>query len=155
MLEFMDGFGAHLISEEANTIRFNNKILSLKEEGYSSSINQAYDKYVSKEYKRIQCNNFRQWKSNINNQWGLMHYVIATVRYTTMHPHLWVNAFISVNMKPTERIPFDEWWEKISAHMQLSYSFYLVLYNYNSIDKYLLLPDIWQAMSTEHKTEAV
>ena len=54
MLDVMDRFGAHLISKEVNTIRFKNKILSLKEEGDSSSINQAYDKYVAKEDKRIQ-----------------------------------------------------------------------------------------------------
>ena len=74
VLEVMDGFGAHLISEEANPIRFNNKILSLKEEGDSSSINQVYDKYVPKEEKRIQRKNLtfiresRQWNSNITDQ---------------------------------------------------------------------------------------
>ena len=72
-----------------------------------------------------------------------------------MHPQLWVNSFISVNLKPTERIPFEEWCKKIAAHMQSSDYFDIVLQNDNNIDKYLLLPDTWQAMSTEHKTAAV
>ena len=57
VLEVMDRFGAHLVSEEANNNFFNNKILRLKEEGDSSSINQAYDTYVAKKDKRIQRNN--------------------------------------------------------------------------------------------------
>ena len=39
--------------------------------------------------------------------------------------------------------------------MQSSDSFYIVLQNNNNIDRYLLLPDTWQEMSTEHKTAAV
>ena len=114
VLEVMDGFGAPLISEEANTIRFINTILSLKEEGDSLSINQAYDTYVAKEYKRIQRNNLnflrdsRQWKSNITDQWGLLHCGLAAARHMTTHPQLWVNFFIVINMNPTERIPFEE-----------------------------------------------
>ena len=113
LLEVMDGFGAHLISEEANTIRFKNKIISLKEEGEFSSINQAYNKYFSKEDKIIQRNNLdflrdsRQWNSNITDQWGLLHCGFSDVRHTMIHPQLWVNSFIAVNLKPTDRIPFE------------------------------------------------
>ena len=92
MLEVIDVFGAHLISEEANTIRFKNMILSLKEEGDSSSINQEYDKYVAQEDNHIQPNNLtfltdsRQWNSNTTDQWGLLHCGLAAARHTTMHP---------------------------------------------------------------------
>ena len=91
--EVIDRFGAHLISEEVNTIRFKNNILSLKEEGDSSSITQAYDKYVAKEDKHIQRNNLtflresRQWNSNITDQWGLMHCVIAAIRHILRFTH--------------------------------------------------------------------
>ena len=73
VLEVMDGFGAHMISKEANTTRLKNKILSLKEEVDSSSKNQAYDKYISKKDKCIQLKNLsffresRQWNSNITD----------------------------------------------------------------------------------------
>ena len=39
MVEIMDGFGALIILYDANKLRLDNKILSLKEEGDSSSIN--------------------------------------------------------------------------------------------------------------------
>ena len=107
VIEVIDGIGAHLISEEANTIFFKNKILILKEEGDSSSINKAYGKYVTKEDKRIQRNNLnflresRQWNSNITDQLGLLHCGLAAVRNTTMHPQPWVNSFIAINLNPT------------------------------------------------------
>ena len=73
VLEVMDRFGTHLISEEANTLCFKSKIISLKEEVDSSSTNQAYDKYISKKDKCIQLKNLsffresRQWNSNITD----------------------------------------------------------------------------------------
>ena len=102
VIEVMDGFGAHLISEEANTIRFKNNILILKEEGDSSSTNQAYDKYVAKEDKHIQRKNLnfiresRQRTYNITDKWGLLNCGLAAVQHTTMHLQLWVNSFIAV-----------------------------------------------------------
>ena len=84
-----------------------------------------------------------------------MHFGIAAVRHTTMHPQLWVNSFIAVNMKPADRITFEGWCDNIATHMQSSDSFDIVLQNYNKIDKYLLLPYTWQTMSTEHKTSSV
>jgi intracellular sulfur oxidation DsrE/DsrF family protein len=48
VLEIFDGFGAHLLSHKANEERFAAKILSLKEEGYTSHVCQAYDKHVAK-----------------------------------------------------------------------------------------------------------
>ena len=53
MVEIMDGFGAHTILYNANKLRLGNKILSLKEEGDSSSVNQAYNKCVAKLDKAI------------------------------------------------------------------------------------------------------
>ena len=97
VVDVMDGFSAHLISKEANTLRFKNKILSLKEEGDSSFINQANDKYVSNEDNRIQRNNLnfiresRKCNYNITDQWGLLNCGLASVWHTTMHPQLWVN----------------------------------------------------------------
>ena len=161
VLEAMKIFDAHLISEEANTIRFKNNILILKEEGDSSSTNQAYDKYVAKEDKHIQRKNLnfiresRQRTYNITDKCGQLNCGLAAVQHTTMHLQQWVNSFIAVNLKPTERIPFEEWCRKIAAHMQSSDSFDLVQQNNNNIEKYLLLPDTWQEMSTEHKTTAV
>ena len=48
MVEIVDGSGAHLSNYNAMKLRFDNKILTMKEEGDSSTINQAYDKQVAK-----------------------------------------------------------------------------------------------------------
>ena len=47
VLEILDGFGPHVSSLEAMKIREDHKILVLKEEGDSSHVNQAYDKFVA------------------------------------------------------------------------------------------------------------
>jgi hypothetical protein len=47
VLEVFDGFGPHVSSYKAMKMRYDNKILSLKEEGDSSHCNQAYDKFVT------------------------------------------------------------------------------------------------------------
>ena len=46
VLEVFDEFGPHTSSLSSMKIRFDNNILSLKEEGGSSHVNQAYDKFV-------------------------------------------------------------------------------------------------------------
>ena len=44
MLEISDGFGAHILLLPAMKERFDDNIISLKEEGDSSHVNQKYDK---------------------------------------------------------------------------------------------------------------
>ncbi len=51
MIEIFDGFGAHLNNLSLMNQRADAKILSIKEEGDSSSYNQAYDKHVAKSNK--------------------------------------------------------------------------------------------------------
>jgi hypothetical protein len=52
-IEIFDGFSAHTASFEALQIRRDNRILCIKAEGDSSSVNQAYDKMVAKSDKAI------------------------------------------------------------------------------------------------------
>jgi hypothetical protein len=47
VLEVFDRFGPHVSSYKAMKMQYDNKILSLKEEGDSSHCNQAYDKFVA------------------------------------------------------------------------------------------------------------
>ena len=46
-LEVFDGFGPHVSSYCAMKMRYESKILSLKEEADSSHVNQAYDRFVA------------------------------------------------------------------------------------------------------------
>ena len=161
MVEIMDGFGAHTIPYAANKLRTENKILSIKEEGDSSSINQAYDKYVAKSDKAIQRINLNylkatsRYNSCITDQWGLLQCGLAAVRHTGRTPSLWINSFKAVNLLPSNQISFEDWCKKIAPFMQASDSFDLVTQDEVDVDLYLLLPALWQAMSTADKTEAV
>ena len=51
MIEIFDSFGAHMSSVFALKMRLTYKILSLKEEGHTSHVNQAYEKFAAKSNK--------------------------------------------------------------------------------------------------------
>ena len=54
MLDIVDGFGAHMSSVMALKICLPFRIFSLKEEGYTSHVNQSYNKFVAKSNKLSQ-----------------------------------------------------------------------------------------------------
>ena len=51
-LEITNGFGAHHNLLDALQMRLDHKCIALKEEGDSSHVNQAYDRFVAKGDKR-------------------------------------------------------------------------------------------------------
>ena len=158
VVEILDGFGAHLNNYEALKMRADAKIISIKEEGDSSSINQAYDKQVARSDKQQQRKNLgylRQLKgqNRFVDQWSLVHVGMAAVRYTKEHPELWVNSFIAVNLHPRHMLSFEDWCKKIAPFMHASDSFNLVVQD--NVDEYQLLPLMWQSMSSEEKRTAV
>ena len=159
MIEIFDGFGAHLNNLPALKKRVINKILSLKEEGDSSSINQAYDKNMAKEDKRIQrqaLGVLRQetmYCKNLFCQWKLLICGLAAVRHSDRHPEIGIGSMIAVNLHPKHQIPFKEWCKKIEAAMQASDSFDLV--TREDVDVYTLLPAMWRAMVPSDKQAAV
>lgn len=161
MLEILDGFGAHLNNLHANRVRYEAKILSLKEEGDSSSINQAYDKHVAKSDKSVHrvslgwLRSDRTWCADIVDQWGLLCCGLAAVRHTGRHPEIWEGSFEATNTHPLRQISFQDWCKKIELFMMAADSFDLAIQNDNDIDEYKLLPALWQAMSPEQKRAAV
>lgn len=160
VLELKDGFGSHLNCYKANLLRAEHKILSLKEEGDSSHINQAYDKLAAKSDKNVQrtalswLRKERRYNSNIIDQYGLIACGLAAVRHTGRHPEIWVDSFVATNTHPTRQISFEDWCVKIAPHLQASDSFHLIKQN-AEIDEYTLLPAFWQAMAPEDKKLAV
>ena len=54
VIDIFDGFGAHCMNHAALEMRLEANIISIKEEGGSSSANQAYDKEVENTDKRVQ-----------------------------------------------------------------------------------------------------
>jgi hypothetical protein len=70
-IELFDGFGPHTSSYYAMKHRYDNKILCLKEEGDSSHVNQAYDKFVAKSDKSLQKDGLsivrdHKWKRHVH-----------------------------------------------------------------------------------------
>jgi hypothetical protein len=60
MVKIFEGFGVqHLSSLKAMQEWYDNKIIAGKEEGDSSHVNQAYDKFMAKADKKIQKWKFR------------------------------------------------------------------------------------------------
>ena len=114
MVEILDGFGSHLSGLYANDARATHNILSLKEEGDLSSINQAYDKETAKSDKRVQrmslnyLHHDRVLKRNIVSQWDLLLCGLAAVRHTKRHPEIWAGSFLLVDLTPSKRSPFKD-----------------------------------------------
>ena len=69
-------------------MRFDNKIMSLKEEDDSSHVNQAYDKFVAVSDKAAKAENLGMLRGNIyiNKgvvcQWGMIHVGLYAIRAT-------------------------------------------------------------------------
>ena len=116
-LEILDGFGPHVSSLEAMEIREKNKILCLKEEGDSSHVNQAYDKFVACHDKKLKrellctLRNSPAINKGVLDQYGLLHTGLICVRETT--PATWTNSFQACNLDPRTRLSFPLWCKKI------------------------------------------
>ena len=157
VLEIFDGFGAHLLSLKALRMRWLAKILSLKEEGDTSHVCQAYDKFVAKSDKVVQRLSlsllhkiFLEGTVSIIDQYGLLHCAMAAVRHTKDNPIIWENSFRACNIHPEHRMGFQEWCKAIEPHMQASDSFDLVTQN-SAVDFYKLLPAFWHGMTPVEK----
>jgi hypothetical protein len=107
MLELLDGFGSHVNCHEANMHRWQHKVLSLKEEGDSSHINQAYDRFTAKNDKQVHREALQwlqrdKWKNrNIASQWDLVHGGLACVRASRDNPAIWERSNSSDEAPPT------------------------------------------------------
>ena len=68
-------------------MRYNAKKICLKEDADNSSINQAYDKYTTKENNRIQRKTVQIVRSveRVVDQWGLVHCSLVAIRHTKNH----------------------------------------------------------------------
>ena len=153
----LDGFGSHTNNLPANQLRYDNKILSLKEEGDSSHVNQAYDRLTAKSDKHIHRKSLaylsqdKRYNSQLINQTDLVHCGLACVRHTRDNPDIWEKSYIATNTKPSDMMPFAEFCKKIEGHLTGSDSYEIS----QAVDKYSLLPSFWQAMEPAMKRKAV
>jgi hypothetical protein len=154
VLEVFDGFGPHVSSYEAMKMRYDAKILSLKEEGDSSHVNQAYDKFVAKSDKSLKREGLQLLRvapgaNKIIDQWAIIIVVLYILRDTS--PATWTTSFQACNMDPRTMIPFPEWCKKISPFLLAGQKFK----SETPIDKYALLPAWWHGTSVEDKKKVI
>ena len=111
-LEILDGFGAHFALHYVMLEREKHKIISLKEEGNSSHVNQAYDRLVAKNDKLEAASSlsflrkFRFETGTVIDQWHLIHVVLNALRETKRST--WESSFHAYNLHPNTRVPFSE-----------------------------------------------
>ena len=151
MIEIFDGFGAHMASLNAMKHRLNHRILSLKEEGDTSHVNQAYDKFVAKTDKKTRSYSVgvqrecKYYNKGVVDQWGLVHSGLMAVR--EVNKSTWTNSFAACNLDPRTRVSFPSWCEKIQQFLLGGESFKTDIKS----DKYSLLPSLWRNMESEKK----
>jgi hypothetical protein len=143
VLELLDGFGSHVNCYEANVFRSDHNIISLKEAGNSSHINQAYDRFAAKNDKSVQREalNWLQ-RDRIKNahaitQWDLLLTGLASVHATRDNPSIWERSFTCTNTRPSTQREFNVWIKEIEPHLNASDSYDL---RHLEVDKYKLLP---------------
>ena len=103
MIEIIDGFGAHLASGEAMKLRYDAKILTVKEEGDTLHVCQAYDAQVAKSDKRnsseaisVMKNTSFHYDMKIIDQYGLVLAGLHAIKCCT--PDVWIKSFRKVHI---------------------------------------------------------
>jgi len=146
VLELLDGFGAHFASYEALKIRYDNKVLTGKEEGNSSHVNQAYDQDVAKKDKAAAEEALGFLKNDLCikynghiDAYALLQVSLYAIRSTT--PKMWQSSFRRVNLQPSTRRPFKEWCAEISEALDTGSNFKMEEF---AVDSYLALPTWWK-----------
>ena len=108
-----DGFGAHCMNHTALEMRLEANIISIKEEGGSSSINQSYGKEVANTDKIVQHQslaylNHLKESNNFIDKWSLIIVGCTAVQYKRDHPTIWINSFRAVNLHPHYMLLFKD-----------------------------------------------
>ena len=109
----IDGVRMHVDDPVATQIYYDHKILLGKEEGNSSQVNQAYDKFVAKCDKldmRELLGILRKSTTitrGVVDQWGLVHVGLGALRECTVKT--WTDSFQACNLDPSTRVSFEDW----------------------------------------------
>lgn len=154
-LKIVDGFGAHTSTLKAMQVYHDAKIMVLKEEGDSSHVNQAYDKFVARADKktgRSLLSDLRRMSTitkGVVDQWGLVHVGLGMVRACT--DDCWADSFRAVNLHLEHRVPFNVWCERIASYLQGGDTFKPD----DETDVYAALPSFWRGMTVQEKKAAM
>lgn len=156
IVEFYDGFGAHEYEPRALELRERRGMITAKEESKTSHVNQAYDRFVAKEDKRVASETLailrdaKHVTGGIVDQYSLVYVVIAIVTQTKRST--WVSSFNAVNLNPRTRLSEDEWLAKIKPFLQGGATFKSAA-DIGTAELYRMLPSLFHGMSVEEKKQ--
>ena len=148
----LDGFGSHVNVTETHRIFAKHKILIVKEEGYTSHINQPYDANVALSDKKIQrmlTNKAHRIVGRYFDQWYLI--AVAIEAQKLVNKEVWVSSFRKVNLHPKHRVNADEWIKVLERRGVLSAEKYFSA----RPSMYDAMPVLWKRLSIEHRREAI
>ena len=149
MIEIFDSFVFNFCNLESLKHIYDNGIFSIKSEGGSYHVNQAYDILVAKNDKLLQSDSLGYPREinirnrNIVNQWGLIHCELAAIRNITKHPEICRDYFTAFKININHNIPFQQWCNKIDTLMQEADPFNIFTKN-KHLDKYKLLKFVFE-----------
>ena len=119
-------------------------MLALCEGRDSSEINQPFDQEVARDGKRVSALTLDQVRRShitpVVDQWMLVLVGLGMLR-DCAQSRAWENSFISTNLHPTYRLPFEEWIQKdrVSHFVVAADKF-----EKEQIDEWELLPVEWK-----------
>ena len=132
IVKIIDGFGAHLSSYKAMKMRYNAKILTVKEEADTSHACQAYDYKVAKSDKRHCCdainaikNTSFHYKATPLDQNSIFTAGLHAIRMCK--PDIWIQSFQKLNLQPSTRVSFDQGCIRIKEKLETGSCFDLKL----------------------------
>jgi hypothetical protein len=151
----LDGYGSHVNLDIANQIFTDHLLIWIvKEEADSFQTNQAYDQLQAKRDKA----RMRPLVDLVAKHVGVIHQfqliaIMAQQALKKGQPEDWINYFISVNMHPKHRLPFDAWLRMIASCLQtLDAVFKTELGSMTIFDAML---NFWKAWTSELREEVV
>jgi hypothetical protein len=136
-------------------LRYDSKILLLKEEGVSSHVNQAYNKFVAPANKSAKNESLGMlWGCTLVNkgvvdQWDLIHVDLFVI--LASEAGTWTNSFKACNTDPPTSVCFPQWCKKIEHFIQAGQSFKME----GPLNMYAPLPSFWHGMTLEERKKAV
>jgi homoserine kinase len=79
--------------------------------------------------------------AEVINQFQLIAIMVQALKEG--RPEDWINSFISINMHPKQRLPFDAWLRKIASCPQTSDAAFKTELGYMTI--FDAMPNFWKA----------
>ena len=146
-----DGFKVHTVCLKELEYLATKCIRVVVEDRDSSSINQAFDKYVAKSGKKRAYKCLDQLRRShigaVIDQWQLVHVSLAMLRDCD-RSNVWENSFIAVNMHPVHRVGIEDWLAKINDAVEASSKFEEESFSFT-------LPKCWTSLPKEKRDKAM